>query len=251
MMEEDEEVDEVLLEYYGTLDRSILSLYQAIADGIHWAELLEPLYTEISPYMALVFATYFGFMVFGLANIIGAFFVEAVMREASEAQVVRITQKLKEVFTKEIIDKNDFEACLYTEQMEEYLDLLEMPMEHACEGHLFNLMDEDLSGTLDNKELLNGCVKLTGSARAIDHAAFVYKYKQDFMEVQSHFEKVEEMLFAITSKLRQGGTKQAPDPSPKEPKDISPTKMAAGSDKPPGMFDSFFGCNRPEQTRSV
>merc|ERR1719387_1260743 len=43
MMGRGMEIDEELLVYYGTLTRSILSLFQSIADGIHWCELLEPL----------------------------------------------------------------------------------------------------------------------------------------------------------------------------------------------------------------
>jgi len=34
--------DHGLQHYWGTLDRSVLSLYQVLADGIHWSEILEP-----------------------------------------------------------------------------------------------------------------------------------------------------------------------------------------------------------------
>merc|ERR1712045_383287 len=65
-----------LEELYGSLDRSMLYLYEAVSDGIHWNELLEPLDKHCSPWLALAFVGYMSFVFFSLMNIVTAFFVE-------------------------------------------------------------------------------------------------------------------------------------------------------------------------------
>merc|ERR1719461_679549 len=47
-----------LSQYFGSLLRSVLSLYQAMTGGVDWDDLLRPLVTRISPWLSLVFALY-------------------------------------------------------------------------------------------------------------------------------------------------------------------------------------------------
>ncbi|CAJ1444361.1 unnamed protein product [Effrenium voratum] len=61
-----------LVEYYGSLPRAVLSLYQAMTGGVDWNDLSKPLET-ISPVMQLVFALYIAFAaaaLSGRANIV-------------------------------------------------------------------------------------------------------------------------------------------------------------------------------------
>merc|ERR1711948_118026 len=62
-------------EHYGTLMRSINTLYMAICGGIDWGMAAAPL-IDINPVLGVAFATYIAFAVLCVLNIITGVFVE-------------------------------------------------------------------------------------------------------------------------------------------------------------------------------
>ena len=65
-LENDGSASHELQDYFGTLPGTMLSLFQAITDGQEWREMLKPLISEISPWMAVPFCMYISFMAFAL-----------------------------------------------------------------------------------------------------------------------------------------------------------------------------------------
>ena len=47
----------------GSLDRSMISLFETLSDGIHWGELNEPLAEHCSPWFPVIFVLYSAFQV--------------------------------------------------------------------------------------------------------------------------------------------------------------------------------------------
>ena len=62
-------LDPELGDYFGSLAETMLALFQAVTDGQEWREMLKPLMTEISPWMAVPFCMYISFTVFALLTL--------------------------------------------------------------------------------------------------------------------------------------------------------------------------------------
>ena len=56
--------------YYGSLPQALVSLFAGITGGIDWADLLEPLEEQISPWLAVVFVLYIAFAVLAMMNVV-------------------------------------------------------------------------------------------------------------------------------------------------------------------------------------
>jgi hypothetical protein len=79
--------------YWGTLHRSMLSLYAAITGGHPWHTLLSPLMSEVSPWLAAPFILYITFCVFGLRNIITGVFCSNAADSIDRENTVDIAKK--------------------------------------------------------------------------------------------------------------------------------------------------------------
>merc|ERR1712242_394997 len=82
----------------------MLFLYESIADGIHWNELLEPLYKHCSPWWSVAFILYMSFVLFSLLNIVTAFFIESVMSSAQERHNDDVLWELQKMLN--LVDDN-------------------------------------------------------------------------------------------------------------------------------------------------
>merc|ERR1719156_143848 len=65
----------LVMYFYGSLPRTVFTLYCTISGGIDWNDTVEPLIT-ISPAIALFFSVYIAFAVFCVLNIVTGVFVE-------------------------------------------------------------------------------------------------------------------------------------------------------------------------------
>merc|ERR1739848_620742 len=74
----------VLEEYYGTLEKSMLILYQMIASGVDWGDAADPLSRYCSWCWNVVFMLYMAFVMFAMMNVVTALVVESALRNADE-----------------------------------------------------------------------------------------------------------------------------------------------------------------------
>jgi len=166
---------------FGTLSRSFLSLYMAMAGGRSWGEY----YKEISllswqyPALFLVFLT---FTIFSVLNIVTAVFVDSAFQATHKIRQIVIHEELeqKRDYLKALRDLfsemdvngdgsisiDEFEDRLCDERVIAFFKAMKLDVSDS--RTLFNLLDKDRSGQVDIVEFLNGCYQLQGESRSID-----------------------------------------------------------------------------------
>merc|ERR1711994_933042 len=71
--------------WWGSVPRSMLSLFQALTGGCDWDQLVRPLYT-LNVWAGNLFFFYIAFQAIVLMNVISGTFVEKVIRKAKEVE---------------------------------------------------------------------------------------------------------------------------------------------------------------------
>eukprot|EP00929_Paragymnodinium_shiwhaense_P101221 TRINITY_DN64138_c0_g1_i1.p1 TRINITY_DN64138_c0_g1~~TRINITY_DN64138_c0_g1_i1.p1 ORF type:complete len:707 (+),score=170.77 TRINITY_DN64138_c0_g1_i1:126-2246(+) len=192
----DAAAEEELERFYGDVGRSMLYLYEAISEGIHWGDLLDPLTEAISPSIAIGFVLYTAFVSFAMMNVITSFFVDSTIRDTEGAKALKTCKDVWETFQKYEggITIDIFNSCLRTPEMEQYLASLDVSADEAEASGFFNLLDADGSGEVDVEELVSGCVRLRGNAKQVDLVAFIYEFRQEMCKLKVHEMTMQETL---------------------------------------------------------
>ncbi|CAK0857241.1 unnamed protein product [Prorocentrum cordatum] len=172
-------VEEVaLMLHFGSLQSTMLSLYEASTGGINWHEIVDPLMYNFSPAIVVVFLCYMFFVIFALTNVVTGVFVESALRTAEEDKRRQLTHQMTSLFTQAdddgsgTITWDEFQEHLAAPQLQSFLKALDLHVDEA--RALFQLLDVDDSGEIDADELVQGCLRLHGQAKAIELAAFMH-----------------------------------------------------------------------------
>jgi len=213
--EELADVDPVFKNNFGTLGRTILSLYQAVCGGILWKDLLNPLMEHISPWTSLIFCLYSGFVLFALMNIATGVFVENVRRNSDNDKEHYLVEVVREVFA--AVDEDgsgqisweEFSSQLDTPEMRQYFKLLDVDFTMEEAEQLFRLLDTDGSGEIDEEEFVSGCLHLHGAAKAMDMEVLTHEFKRMFHISMMHFESIHEALKWIVAILDMPNKKES------------------------------------------
>eukprot|EP00927_Polykrikos_kofoidii_P075020 TRINITY_DN7107_c0_g1_i1.p1 TRINITY_DN7107_c0_g1~~TRINITY_DN7107_c0_g1_i1.p1 ORF type:complete len:707 (+),score=151.96 TRINITY_DN7107_c0_g1_i1:26-2122(+) len=206
-MEFGKEEDE-LVEMYGTLDRSIITLFQTITDGMPWKEAVTPLANRMSRWFILVYIAYVSFAVLALMNVITGIFVDTAVNFAEEDKKLTLLHQIREVFelfTQDhgydaTITREEFRQFLEQDDMQIYLQAVGITREEG--GTLFDLLDDDESGEVDLVEMVRGCMNLYGSARKIDMANNMRQCRVIKRDLQA-LENTNALLVGIVAKLHE------------------------------------------------
>jgi len=193
----------VLEDYFGSLDRSMIILYQAISEGIHWSEVAQPLSEFLSPWFDVIVGLYMAFVLFAVMNVVTAVVVEKALRDAEEEKEKYMSQDTWDMFLAaskspcqdgEIgITKSEFDRSFSKPQMKEYLRLLNLGERTAKQYNLFELIDEDGNGVIDLQELVDSCMRLAGAAKAVDVAMLSREVKAERKLAQQHRQRLEKL----------------------------------------------------------
>mmetsp|Transcript_28895 Transcript_28895/g.65345 ORF Transcript_28895/g.65345 Transcript_28895/m.65345 type:complete len:512 (+) Transcript_28895:46-1581(+) len=200
LSDEELEGQEALEEFFGRLGSSMLVLFQTVSDGIHWCEVLESLAKVGSPWLVAVFIVYISFVVFAMMNVITAFFVESTLAATERDHREQIIQHLIKAFPVDAgghsrgISEDEFNAMLDSEPLEEYLQALELTPDDAREAKFFQVLDMDSSGSIEPSEVVDGCQRLIGNARALDLATLAFSFRTEVQLATKHRHKVETLL---------------------------------------------------------
>lgn len=157
---------------FGSVPRSVLSLFAALTGGGDWMDTMLSLTDEISPYLGVLYVLWIAFMLFAVMNVVTATFVEQAIDRANQ---VKELNRLSQAMCLFNIVNTDGDGCITFKELEEKLgtpvvrDFFESIDVAVCEAQwLFDILDYDNSGSINFAEFLIGCIRLQGPARAID-----------------------------------------------------------------------------------
>eukprot|EP00927_Polykrikos_kofoidii_P008981 TRINITY_DN13739_c0_g1_i2.p1 TRINITY_DN13739_c0_g1~~TRINITY_DN13739_c0_g1_i2.p1 ORF type:complete len:597 (-),score=61.80 TRINITY_DN13739_c0_g1_i2:253-1995(-) len=193
----------LLRRYFGTVDRSILSLFQATSGGISWGELVNAL-RPIHGIYTLVFLLFISFALFAMVNIVTGIFLESALRVSQADRDVRIQEeifekeeylgRIQQLFDELDVDSSgtigmeEFRAAIQSERIVATFNALDLDITDV--SGLFKLLDRDVSGEIDVEEFMVGCLRLRGEAKSIDLARLMY----DCNHTLSHIERALQTL---------------------------------------------------------
>lgn len=196
------EEQEALLEFYGTLDQAMVSLYMIISEGIHWSELMEPLATHISPSIKYLFVVFVGFQLFAMMNIITACFVDNAMKIAVAAERKEVVDSIWTLIEgngtvvdgERVLTEEDFVQFYDTENVQRFLGLI-----HAKQAtnpkEVFSYLDKDGDGAMNINEFIASCDELIGASKGMALASLGKELKNDMKVMGDRLEEVQSVTF--------------------------------------------------------
>jgi len=182
-----EGLPEMLVQYWSTIPRSMLTLFQAVTGGVSWDDVSRPL-SSMGSIPVLMFVVYICFAQLAVLNVItGVFCQSAIDSAAHDQELVAqamlenrqlYADKLKQIFAdfdesgSGLITMQEFRAHLKDENVRAYLDSMEVDTSDVLT--LFRLLDSDDRAILQMDEFVAGCMRLKGAAKGIDMAKLCY-----------------------------------------------------------------------------
>jgi len=196
-----------LKEDFGSVERSIYTLYTAITGGRNWAEVVGGL-SEIDEMHVCAFIAFISFSFLGVLNIVTSVFVECAMQSTQRHRDILVEDKklfeqgrlqhMKAIF--QLVDREDSGVVDYQElksrlgesaPLRDYFRALGLNATDSLT--LFELLDTDGSGSVTLDEFCDGFMRLHGEARAFD-----------IHLLMQHCEKQEEKLSDFTKQVFDG-----------------------------------------------
>lgn len=170
-----------LQEYFGSVLRSMLTLFQSVTSGVSWEAVFRPLHALHWSY-GCFFLLYIMFASFAVLNVMTGQFcqsaIESAKKDDDEVIVEQLAnktyyiRKLKMLFESLIEDIEDgitlrsFEETMNDEHVVAYFHALDIKIFDAWT--LFKLLDEDNDNIIDLDMFIEGCLHLKGPASAIN-----------------------------------------------------------------------------------
>lgn len=179
--------DKDLVNFFGTLDCSILHLYMCITSGRDWSTYWDAL-APLSAAYRVLFLCYIAFSIIAVMNIVTGIFVDSAVQCGSADRDTIVEEEiqnrkefldnLRAVFEEidedgsGLISMAEFEDKLGDDRVVAYLQSLQLNVADAKK--LFMLLDHEMSGEIDLNAFLQGCQRLKGESRALDQAMMMF-----------------------------------------------------------------------------
>eukprot|EP00927_Polykrikos_kofoidii_P072809 TRINITY_DN68903_c0_g1_i1.p1 TRINITY_DN68903_c0_g1~~TRINITY_DN68903_c0_g1_i1.p1 ORF type:complete len:640 (+),score=95.08 TRINITY_DN68903_c0_g1_i1:92-1921(+) len=160
---------------FGSVDRSLLMIYESVTGGVNWGELATPLMRFLSPWWGAAIAIFITFVVLGLVNVTTAVFMTSAIRVAEEDRKEILMHQMQGFFEEADEDKSgtiklcEFEQNLDHPQLQAYLKQIDLHQDQA--RSLYDILDPDETDDVAIEDIVAGTVRLCGPAQAIDLAA--------------------------------------------------------------------------------
>jgi len=181
-------LEERLEHYFGSLERTALTLFQSIATGISWEKLVDVL-EPLGPGYVAILLVFIAVSIFAVMNVVTGVFVSTAINVAQQDKDSLIQEEIrnKERYLKQMrqvfreVDTNqsgtlsmeEFEEALRDERVVAYLNAMDLDFTDV--KTLFILLDRDTNGTIDIDEFFAGCLRFKGDAKSIDIAKLQYE----------------------------------------------------------------------------
>mmetsp|Transcript_53609 Transcript_53609/g.155834 ORF Transcript_53609/g.155834 Transcript_53609/m.155834 type:complete len:655 (+) Transcript_53609:3-1967(+) len=192
------EGDPALDMYYGSLFRSVLTLYQSVAGGISWDVAVMPLIAEIHPALGVLFCLYIAFVTLAIMNVVTGVFVQTAMETAQRDRDIYMVHHVRSMFAKADRDGNgrihwqDFEAQFHSPEMQDTLKL--MDLDATAAKALFTMLDVDEVGEVNFDDFVELCVRLRGPPRSVDLMTSVYEHRRFAMRLYKRMKVIQRSL---------------------------------------------------------
>jgi len=176
------ENEDALMKYYGGMDTSMFSLFEALFGGQDWDILVRPLMEDVHWSMSLVFAFYIAFSTLALLNVVTGVFVDNVLECTKKDKDVFLVNNVRELFSqieggvRGVMNWEVFQSKLETEEMKAAFKAINVDLSEA--RGLFSLLDLDNSKEVNAQEFIAGCLRLRGPAKALDLAVLIREVTQ-------------------------------------------------------------------------
>eukprot|EP00927_Polykrikos_kofoidii_P020934 TRINITY_DN19993_c0_g1_i1.p1 TRINITY_DN19993_c0_g1~~TRINITY_DN19993_c0_g1_i1.p1 ORF type:complete len:641 (+),score=93.89 TRINITY_DN19993_c0_g1_i1:85-2007(+) len=187
-----------LKQYYGTLPVTMRSFYQAITGGLDWQVMIDPLEAGVSQYMSIFICLYIAFATLAMLNVVTGVFVESVLQSAKETKELVLVNNARCLFESleggltDQMSWEVFESKLDSKPLREFFKSIRVDRADAL--GLFRLFDLDDSGSISASEFLSGCLRLNGTAKALDLALISRELKLMEDRICMYFSKVDELV---------------------------------------------------------
>eukprot|EP00435_Cladocopium_sp_Y103_P046580 s329_g13.t1 len=189
--------------YFSDLLRTMLSLYQSMTGGLSWDVALRPLEGAAGGWLALPYALYVAFVVLALTNIATGMFVQASLGAHERQREKEIRKQLRHLFRTADLNGDgeltweEFDRFLdNSEQSRYFLNALNMDAREA--KGLFLLLDTAECGHVSFEELLDGVLRLRGTAQAIDLATLMYCNKRMITWLRERLNAMQESVDSLS-----------------------------------------------------
>lgn len=204
------DLNPVLDRYYGSLGRTIISLFASISGGLSWLSAVEPLMDEVSPCLGFVFSFYVAFSTFAMMNVVTGVFVESVMGNAKQDTDVQVTNELRKLLASSdcvgSFTWDQFQGYLRTRQMKDFFKSIDLDISEA--RGLFQLFDVTGTGYLKIRDFLESCFRLRRPARALELLVLMREIRCLSEQTNSHSQAIEKDMTWLRRRLQRSSSPQ-------------------------------------------
>lgn len=193
-----ESQSEKLQRFFGTLPKSLATLFKSITGGVNWEPVADAL-EEVGWLYVVFFVSYIVFALFAVLNVMTGHFcqgaIESAVTDQNEviemhlANTAKYTTQLRDLFQQldpsglGEVTLEGFQKLLKDPRLKAYCETLEIQVFDAWT--VFKLLDTDGSHVIDLEEFVQGCVQIRGYAKTIGIKEILYELKMLESQVAS------------------------------------------------------------------
>lgn len=192
---QDEHQASMTRKYWGSVHTSMLSLFQATTGGDDWHNFIAVFEGHDSyGWHVIAFCVYVSFAALVMLNLVTGVFVEGAQKIIRQDKDVDLIKHVCKIFEDIDVDESmtishgEFISHLDSGVMDAYFDAIELSKHQASD--LFDILDVDGNDQVSIEEFVAGCMRLRGSARAIDIACFAQVSAENAICAEGYLEKI-------------------------------------------------------------
>lgn len=207
---------QTLDEHWGSVYRSLLSMYMASMAGEDWKWIAQPL-EKVGWVFYAAFLAYTGFYACVVTNTFTSLFVEATIAHADTDQRQLIQHELdnKDQYIKMLTEWYDFltvdnSGAITLEQFEEHLHAPEivafaarMEIDVLEVRQFFSVISSHGRRPVDLDTFVVGCIKLKGMAKSMDLMDLIYSHKRAVYEQVQFMKFTEREFHTLKKEIRE------------------------------------------------
>lgn len=217
-----------LQELFGDVGRCAITLFMCVTGGINWGDAAKPL-VAMSWSNQLLMVFYIFFILIAVMNVITGIFVEGAIASAVTDKEELIQDQLnrrdselaqlRNIFAEGDVDgsgtisKDEFVQHCQSRRVRALLRAIGLDVDQAC--YFFKILDTHNSGELPIQELVVSCMRLKGSATAMDMAAMMRQTRHSFdllKNMESVVRRLAKSQHSLAKTLTKSDPPLAPDP---------------------------------------